>query len=121
MQKDAHFIYKIHILKECRNQSFYRLKNYMPAICVKIFKTQTTKELRIKASFKRSCALTLIDANAGILNNSKIPVRWQSKKWLQRCFRVLQLVQATYNLKRSAKKFFWFLFMLLVNFIYIFK
>ena len=37
------------------------------------------------------------------------------------CFRILQLEQATNNVKRPVKHDFWFLFILLVGFMYICK
>ena len=41
--------------------------------------------------------------------------------WFRRCFRTLQLEQATNNLKRFVKNVFWLLFILLVDFMYFFK
>ena len=63
--------------------------------------------------------------NVGILemswNDSKILSRRKSKMWFRRCFRILQLEQATNNLKRPVKHDFWLLFILLVAFMYIGK
>ena len=65
------------------------------------------------------------NVNVGILemswNDSKILSRRKSKMWFRRCFRILQLEQATNNLKRPVRHDCWFLFILLVDFMYICK
>ena len=96
-----------------------KLKNYMPKIC------QIFQKVELN-SLKWSYALVLINnVNVGILevsrNYSKILIRWQWKMWFRRCFKILQLEQATNNLRRHVKHEFYFLFTLLVDFTYIYK
>ena len=96
-----------------------KLKNYMPKIC------QIFQKVELN-SLKWSYVLVLINnVNVGILevsrNYSKILIRWQWKMWFRRCFKILQLEQATNNLKRHVKHEFYFLFTLLVDFTYIYK
>ena len=65
------------------------------------------------------------NVNVGILDSAlkqfKDSGEIKSKMRFKRCFRILQLEQATNNLNRSVKHDFWFLFMLLVDFMYICK
>ena len=65
------------------------------------------------------------NVNVGILDSAlkrfKDSDEIKSKIRFKRCFRILQLEQATNNLNRSVKHDFWFLFMLLVDFMYICK
>ena len=43
------------------------------------------------------------------------------KNVVRPCFRILELEQATNKLKRSVKHYFWILFILIVDFMYICK
>ena len=97
------FVCKTPFLKKFWIKFSRKLKNYMSKICQNFQKVEVAINI-----FKWSCALVFINnVNVGILqvswNDSKILSRWQSEMWFRRCFRILQLEQATNNLKRSVK------------------
>ena len=120
LQKDTHFICKIPFLKNFGIQLSRRLKNYIPEICQNVQKVdyQGAEGKSICQIFNLSWALVLINVNVGFQtvprNDSKIQVRWKSKTRFERYSGILQLVQATNNLKIPIKCSFWFQFMLLV-------